>query len=127
MNKYNLNDLFENVPKFDAPIMNFSSGKKVLGKSNKNLRGLVTAKAMIDFRQNNNQKVKNYCNSVDTTDYDVNVSNYQYKIGKKFPMQYQKFNLEQYNDMRKERAAFEQNVKKVRIVEEKMRRVNFKS
>jgi hypothetical protein len=32
MNKYNLNELFTNVPKFDAPIMNFSSPQKNVAK-----------------------------------------------------------------------------------------------
>lgn len=41
VNKYNLNELFDNPPTFDVPVMNFSSPQKQIGKG-KNLAGIVS-------------------------------------------------------------------------------------
>lgn len=50
MNKYNLNDLFTNIPKFDVPVMNFSSPQKEIGKG-KDIAGIVT-KAITGTKNN---------------------------------------------------------------------------
>jgi hypothetical protein len=81
--KYDLNELFENPPVFDAPLMNFSSPQKQVGQG-KNLAGIVS-KAIVGAKHN--EKYKYFWSTLDATNGDEK-QDYRYQIGKKFPMQY---------------------------------------
>ena len=90
--KYDLTELFENPPVFDAPLMNFSSPQKQVGHG-KNLAGIVS-NAIVGAKHND--KYKYFWSTLDATNIHEQ-QDFRYQIGKKFPMQYEKVDLHDYN------------------------------
>ena len=81
--KYDLTELFENPPVFDAPMMNFSSPQNKVGHG-KNLAGIVS-NAIVGAKHN--EKYKFFWSTLDANSINEKLD-YKYQIGKKFPMQY---------------------------------------
>ena len=89
--KYNLQELFDNVPVFDVPLMNFSSAKKTSAAGTKSLESRLTKGICA---KKNNARYQHFWQALESTIDPA--KDYRYQIGKRFPMQYVKMHPDDY-------------------------------